>query len=137
MHKDLLLRLYLQDISLASPSIARQSPSAVTQNKVHVGESNAVAIRVCHGGVDWFVVWATRPAFFKQNTATSDGVRIATCYVRKIMLFVKAKSEYNLVTSLIMTSIHTQSTAFCGCALIGVHTSVVPRRAISVLEICA
>ena len=41
--------------------------------------------------------------------------------------------EYNLVTSLIMTSIHTQNTAFCGCTLIGVHTSGVPRRAIRVL----
>jgi len=83
LHKDLLLRLYLQDISLANPLDARQSPSAVTQNIVHIGESNAVAIREYHGGVDWVIVWATRAAFFKQNVTPSDGVRIATCYVRK------------------------------------------------------
>ena len=83
LHKDLLLRLYLQDISLANPLDARQSPSAVTQNIVHIGESNAVAIREYHGGVDWVIVWATRATFFKQNITPSDGVRIPTCYVRK------------------------------------------------------
>jgi hypothetical protein len=62
---------------------ARQSLAAVTQNIVHVGEIDSVAIRVSHADVHWGVVWATCAAFSKQTVTRSDAVRTSTFYVRE------------------------------------------------------